>query len=143
MPTKRPTFVDFSMVRDGAARCMIITAVVLAAGCVTYPPPPPHPPKAPLWVGTGFPSLDGYYPAESLPNHEEGTALVHICVSPNGHLAEPPKIIRSTGSPHLDAAALRFAQATSGHWVVRAADGGRLTATCGSFPVRFHYPYVD
>lgn len=113
---------------------VIITIVGLAAGCATRPPPPPHP-LPPLWFGKGFPSLDGYYPAGSLPNREEGTALVDVCVSPNSQLARPPTIIRSTGSPRLDAAAIRFAYATSGHWVVRARG-----TVCKSFPVRFRYP---
>lgn len=129
-----------SLVRNRAAFCGIIAIVGFATGCVTSPPAPPRPPP-PLWFKTGFPSLDGYYPADSLRNHEEGTALVGVCVSPNGQLAKPPKITRSSGSPRLDAAAIRYAYATSGHWVVTPPAGGPPRIICKSFPLRFRYPY--
>lgn len=121
------------MTRNLVAARLIAVSVIVAAGCATSSPPPPHRGTT-LSFGKGFPVFAGYYPADLALHHVEGTARLRICVSPNGELAGPPKIVESTGNSRLDAAAVRYAYATSGHWVM----GGPKKTICPIFPLRFH-----
>lgn len=97
---------------------------------------PPHPPThTSLRTGPGWPPVSAYYPQAAQRLGVEGTASVRVCVNPSGRVSSA-SIAQSSGSPLLDRAALRYARATSGHWVP-AERGGRAAAGCTTLPVRF------
>ena len=87
-------------------------------------------------VKDGFPLPCGFYPEVSQLLGEQGTALVKICIRTNGSLLHKPVLVKSTGSPRLDAAALRYAAATSGYWIAPRRNGVPIR-TCPRMPVRF------
>lgn len=113
-------------------------AITVTKHVVRAPPPPPPAPAhyTPLSPGHDFPASQGYYPQSSQRLGEQGTAIVQVCIGPNGRLSRAPHIVRSSGSPRLDRAALRYARATSGHWVPRKRNG-RPINSCGNLPVKF------
>lgn len=100
------------------------------------PPRPVHYTYTPLGRGRDFPSTQEFYPQASQRLGEEGTAVVKICVGPNGRLSSEPKIVRSSHSPRLDRAAIRYAKATSGHWTPEKRDGKPINF-CGELPIKF------
>ncbi len=100
------------------------------------PPPPVHYTYTPARAGSGFPSTDNYYPQASQRLGEEGTAYVHLCIGPQGQVAGSPSIVKSSGSPRLDRAALRYARATSGHWIPEKRNGQPITI-CTQLPIKF------
>lgn len=81
-----------------------------------------------------FPNPEAFYPPSAIRQELEGTALVHVCVGPNGKLAEAPTIAQSTQSPVLDEAALRLARA--GSYVAGSRDGAAIT-DCFNFQTKF------
>ncbi len=87
-------------------------------------------------VKDGFPLPCGFYPQVSQLLGEQGTALVKLCIRTNGSLLHKPVLVKSTGSPRLDAAALRYAAATSGYWIAPRRKGVPVR-TCQRMPVRF------
>jgi protein TonB len=101
-------------------------------------PPPPAPPAVytPLAEGRGFPNTQNYYPESSMRLGEQGTAIVNVCVGANGRLTSRPRLVRSSGSPRLDRAALRYARHTSGHWVPEKRNGVPMNY-CGDLPIKF------
>ncbi len=104
---------------------------------VRAPPRPPAPVRyTPLSPASGFPATANFYPESSQRLGEEGTALVEVCVGANGRLSAQPRIVRSSGSPRLDRAALRYARATSGHWHPERANGKPINY-CGRLPIKF------
>lgn len=134
--------IEFSGAMSGHWAAMRNGIRVAACTNVQLPMPPPPSMRTEAHVSIlsmdkGFPSLEAYYPTTSRRLGEQGTALVRICASPNGRLAQAPTMVRSSGSPRLDAAAIRFADATSGHWVVRRSDGRPTGSACSVLPVRF------
>jgi periplasmic protein TonB len=88
----------------------------------------------------GFPNTADFYPATSLRLDERGVATVHVCVNESGRLSAEPTIAQSSGSPRLDAGALRLAKAGSGHYEPTTEDG-RPVSSCYSFAVRFQLQY--
>jgi TonB family protein len=113
--------------------------------CVKLGPTPPPLPRelvfastntTPPGPGKGFPYLASFYPPEALALREEGAATVRFCVDVNGQLTDVPSIDISSGNPKLDAAAIEFAKAGSGHYVPASRDGVRIPA-CSLFRVRF------
>jgi TonB family protein len=79
-------------------------------------------------------SPDDFYPPQSLRMGEEGVAEIESCVAANGHLDGTPTLLRSSGHPRLDAAAVQWAQqalryrpATSDGVPMRACKGFRVT----------------
>jgi protein TonB len=107
----------------------IVRRVVRAA-----PPAPVH--VTPLQaIQRDFPSTDSYYPDASRRLGEQGTAFVHMCIGPGGRVSDP-KIERSSGSSRLDAAAIRYAQATSGHFRPETRNGEAVTV-CTNLPIKF------
>lgn len=86
--------------------------------------------------GVGFPNTDDFYPQASIRAHERGIAIVGVCVDGAGRLTGKPAIDQSSGSARLDEAALRLAQAGSGHYRATTDDGRPVTA-CYPFRVRF------
>lgn len=98
--------------------------------------PPVHYTYTPLGRGHDFPSTESFYPQASQRLGEQGTAVVDICVGPNGRLSSRPKVVRSSGSSRLDRAAIRYADATSGHWIPEKRNG-RPINFCGQLPIKF------
>jgi len=94
------------------------------------------PGTSPPGVKQGFPMTCGFYPEIAQVLHEQGVAIVHICIGKDGHLEHAPTMVRSSGVPRLDAAALRYAAATSGQWVP-ARRNGRPAGVCANLQVRF------
>ncbi|MHB1542129.1 MAG: energy transducer TonB [Steroidobacteraceae bacterium] len=114
-------------------------AITVTKHVVTAPPaPPPAPPATytPPQAGRGFPRTQSYYPESSRRLGEQGTATVNICIGPNGRLTSAPRLIRSSGSPRLDRAALRYARATSGHWIPEKRNGVPISS-CAALPIKF------
>ncbi len=99
----------------------------------TRPRPPAYTP--PQLTAAG-PAAAAFYPQSAQRLGEQGTAIVDVCVGPNGRLTSTPRLVRSSGSPRLDRAALRYARATSGHWRT-ATRGARAVRACTDLPVRF------
>jgi periplasmic protein TonB len=80
------------------------------------------------------PSVDDYYPPVSRRLEEEGTALVHVCVGPNGRNAGLPTLAKSSGSPRLDAAAVKLA---ANERFIPGTEDGRAIEQCVTQPVKF------
>ncbi len=78
---------------------------------------------------------DDYYPPASLRLQEVGTAIVQVCVAPSGRLEGNPAILTSSGSPRLDAAALKWA--SEALRFTPATRGGVPIAACKGFRVNF------
>jgi protein TonB len=112
-------------------------AITVVKHVVRAPPRPPAPVRiTPLGAGSGFPPTDNYYPDASRRLGEQGTALVKVCVGPNGRLTGAPQMIKSSGSSRLDEAAMQYARATSGHWRPEMRNGVAVAA-CGTLPIKF------
>lgn len=80
-------------------------------------------------------SPDDYYPAASLRLQEQGDAIVRVCVSAAGTLEGPPAIERSSGSRHLDGAALKWASEALAF--TPATRNGAAVSACKGFRVSF------
>ena len=91
---------------------------------------------SPPRVRDHFPLTCGFYPEISQLIGQQGTAIVRICIGKNGQLTGKPSLVRSSGVPRLDTAALHFAQATSGQWIP-AQVHGKPISVCAKWPVRF------
>ena len=89
--------------------------------------------------GRGFPNTEDFYPAPAIRANEQGSAAVNVCVNEGGRLTGDPTIAQSSGSPRLDAGALRLARAGSGHYQPTTEDG-RAVSSCYSFRIRFTLP---
>ena len=120
-----------------AAQSHAITVVKHVVRAPPAPPPAPAPVVyTPLGRGRDFPNTQNYYPQSAQQLGEQGTATVHICVGPNGRLSSRPQLVRTSGSGILDRAALRYARATSGHWVPEKRNGVPINF-CGNLPIKF------
>jgi hypothetical protein len=67
---------------------------------------------------------------------ETGASDVRACVDITGKLTMPPTLVRTSGSPRLDQAALKLATAGSGHYLP-AIEHGQLVSACFVFRIRF------
>ncbi|HEY8054200.1 MAG: energy transducer TonB [Steroidobacterales bacterium] len=105
---------------------------------VVRPPPKPAASVAPTTIGPGrgMPSPDDYYPGSARRLGQEGTAMVSLCVGPDGKLSAAPTVSKSSGTASLDEAAVKYAQATSGHWKPATEDGKPINK-CNQLPVKF------
>jgi TonB family protein len=113
---------------------------------VATPRDPPRPPTTPTVAtvvervqggpGSGFPSTADFYPDASIRLVEKGVATVRVCVDGKGRLMSAPTIVESTESTRLDEAALRLAQAGSGHYRASTEDGQPVNS-CYPFRIRF------
>lgn len=83
-----------------------------------------------------FPSMCGFYPQIAELLGVQGTAFVRICIDTHGQLLHPPTLRRSCGNALLDAAAVRYAAATSGDWRPERHNGVPINF-CATLPVRF------
>lgn len=91
---------------------------------------------APPQAKRSFPSTCGFYPEVAQLLREQGTAVVRVCIGTDGELLHAPTLVRSSGLPRLDAAALRYASATSGEWIPARVHGTPISL-CAKLPVRF------
>jgi periplasmic protein TonB len=104
---------------------------------VAHPPPPrASVPGTPLGLAKGFPNVDDYYPGSARRLGQEGTAVVNVCVGPDGKLSKEPTIEKSSGTASLDEAAMKLAHAGSGRFKPATEEGKPITA-CTRLPVRF------
>ena len=117
-----------------AAQSRAITVVKQVA----RPAPPPAPVRVtPLRaIPRDFPSTSDYYPDASRRLGEQGTVLVKLCIGAGGRLVGAPSVEKSSGSPRLDNAALRYARATSGHFDPETRNGVPVTV-CTALPIKF------
>lgn len=86
--------------------------------------------------GKNFPNSDDFYPDASRRLNEEGMSVVHACVGANGKVTEAPTLVKSSGSPRIDGAAVKLAQAGSGRYQPALQDGKPVDA-CFDFGIRF------
>jgi TonB family protein len=104
------------------------------------PPSPPTPPHMVTQVqggpGAGFPDPDDFYPTLAQHKEEQGVVTVRVCVDARGRLTSDPTTQQGSGSPLLDAGALKLAKAGSGHYRASTEDG-RPVNSCYPFRVRF------
>lgn len=99
--------------------------------------PPPHlVQRVAGGPGTGFPQTADFYPSHSIRLGEEGLTTLRVCVDPRGRLTSAPTTVRGSGSSRLDEAALKLAQAGSGHYRASTEDGLPVSS-CYAFGVRF------
>ena len=108
----------------------IVKRVVRAAPA----PAPAH--ITPLSVRGALPPTDEYYPDASRRLGEQGTTMIHLCIGAGGRLVGQPSIVRSSGSARLDQAAIRYANATSGHFNPET-NNGRPVTVCTQLPIKF------
>jgi TonB family protein len=110
------------------------------AGCAATPPKPARgvasPPVKDARPGPDFPSPEAFYPLEARRLAIEGTAVVSFCTDEAGRLSGMPAVIRTSGNPYLDAAAVLVATAGNGHYLPATRDGIAV-AGCSKFGVRF------
>jgi TonB family protein len=76
------------------------------------------------------------YTLESRALRETGVITVRACVGTNGFLTAAPTVDRSSGSPRLDASALKLALAGSGHFAPATLDGVPVES-CFLFKITF------
>lgn len=113
----------------------IVTWTLLVAGCTSAGPPAfPHG-RPPIDIHR-FPTTREFYPAASAAHGESGAPVINACVDAEGRLTAPPMIVRSSGSPRLDAAAIKMATAGSGHYLPDLQNG-KPVPRCVEFAIRF------
>ncbi|MEY2853802.1 MAG: siderophore-mediated iron transport protein [Pseudomonadota bacterium] len=78
---------------------------------------------------------DEFYPAAAIRSNEYGAAVVQVCISAQGELAERPRISTSSGYSRLDGAAIRWAM--EGARFIPATRNGEPVAECRSLRVNF------
>ena len=86
--------------------------------------------------GLGFPNPDDFYPVLARHLEEQGVATVRVCVDVSGRLTADPTTLQGSGSPRLDAGALKLATAGSGHYRASTEDGQPVNS-CYPFRIRF------
>jgi periplasmic protein TonB len=103
---------------------------------VAAPPPRAAVAATAIGIGKGMPSTDEYYPSSARRLGQEGLVGVNLCIGPDGKLSKAPTVVKSSGTASLDEAAIRYANATSGHWKP-ATENGQAVEKCSQLPVRF------
>jgi periplasmic protein TonB len=116
--------------------------VIAAPGNSTIPGPPTVS-KAPVsrvpgGPGKGFPNTADYYPAMAIRLGQRGISTIQVCVDDRGRLTAPPTLVKSSGSPSLDAGAMKLAKAGSGHYRPTTEDG-RPVSSCYPYLIRFDF----
>lgn len=109
--------------------------LVMLAGCQTHSAitRSSHPALPKIYE---FPSVDGFYPARSKLLRQQGTAIVQTCIGANGKFSKAPRIVKSTGFPRLDQAALAYIRATADDWAPALRNGVPIPY-CHGIPVTF------
>lgn len=80
------------------------------------------------------PSSENYYPPLSKRTGEQGSAVVEVCVGPDGRVYGQAKLLTPSPHPRLNAAALEYAINT--RWFAATEDGKKVQA-CTPLSVRF------
>jgi periplasmic protein TonB len=111
-------------------------AITVVKRVVRSAPAPAPVRVTPLSVRGQLPDTQDYYPDASRRLGEQGTAYVKLCIGAGGKVVGQPAIQKSSGSSRLDQAALRYAQATSGHFSPETRNGTPVTV-CTALPIKF------
>ena len=109
-----------------------VTQTVARAAPVAAAPPRPG---TNVGFGKGFPNSEDFYPEASKRLEEQGVVTVHVCVGPDGKLAEEPSIAKGVNN-RLDGGALKLAKAASGKYIP-ATEEGKPVQKCINFNVKF------
>lgn len=115
-----------------------VILLVVLAGCQT-PALVDASSRPALPKSNDFPDVYDFYPSKAVLLHETGTAIVETCVGSDGRLSAAPRIVKSTGFPRLDRAALAYVRATSGDWLPALHRGVPVT-DCHGLPIKFQIP---
>jgi len=68
---------------------------------------------------------------------QEGASTLHVCANEAGQLTQAPTVLRSSGDPALDAAALKIAKSGSGSYRPDATLNGKPLSGCAQVTIRF------
>lgn len=82
-----------------------------------------------------LPDTNSYYPPGSIRRQEVGRAIVRVCVGADGRLVKEPELEASSGSPRLDAAAVKVAK--NGTFQPGRFFDDPLEVSCSSLPISF------
>lgn len=74
-------------------------------------------------------------PQSSLP--QDAKVELHVCSDVAGKLAQDPTIIRSSGDPGLDEAAVAIAKSGSGYYRPATTLGGKPVSGCAQLAIKF------
>ena len=77
----------------------------------------------------------GVRPESSPP--KEAKVELHVCSDVAGKLAQDPTIIRSSGDPGLDEAAVAIAKSGSGYYRPAITSGGKPVSGCAQLAIKF------
>jgi periplasmic protein TonB len=128
-----PPDVTISMPVEENTTAIRVTQTVARAAPVAAAPPRPG---TGIGFAKNFPNSEDFYPEASKRLEEQGVATVHVCVGPDGKVAEEPSIAKSSGSNRLDGGALKLARAASGKYIA-ATEEGKPISKCINFNVKF------
>lgn len=135
-PTRAPGSAEGSAAEDLSAPSTAPVPAPRASSASGAPEAPSAQATRPAAPGAGFPNSDDFYPGLARRVRAEGQVEVRACVDTDGRLSERPTVAQSSGSEDLDRAALRLAEAGSGHYRP-ALRNGRPVSSCFNFDVRF------
>ncbi len=115
------------------------TAITDVTNRHVAPAPRPVPVHRAVIVGARLdqrhsPTTDDYYPPVSRRLEEQGTTTVHVCSDPSGRPAGLPTVQKSSGSPRLDEAAVKWASHAR---YFPGTEDGKPIASCTEFRVKF------
>jgi TonB family protein len=68
---------------------------------------------------------------------QDGASTLRVCANEAGQLTQAPTVLRSSGDPTLDAAALKIAKAGSGAYRPEATLNGKPLSGCAQVTIRF------
>lgn len=114
-------------------------STITAAPLSPVPPTPAPPPPVHRVVGgpgAGFPNTSDFYPPALIREGIQGASSVSVCIDGRGRLTSAPTIASTAGDERLDRAALRLAEAGSGHYRATTEDG-QAVPSCFAFRVKF------
>jgi len=77
----------------------------------------------------------GMRPESSPP--KEAKVELHVCSDVAGKLAQDPTVIRSSGDPGLDEAAVAIAKSGSGYYRPATTSGGKPVSGCAQLAIKF------
>jgi TonB family protein len=81
------------------------------------------------------PSAAAAVPVTAVP--QDGASTLRVCADEAGQLSQPPTVLRSSGDPTLDAAALKIAKSGSGSYRPEATLNGKALSGCAQVTIRF------
>jgi TonB family protein len=81
------------------------------------------------------PPLAAAVPVTAVP--QEGASTLRVCANEAGQLIQAPSMLRSSGDPTLDAAALNIAKSGSGSYRPEATLNGKPLSGCAQVTIRF------